>query len=123
MDNYIRFRENQRNVTRGVSFYTERRRFEVDMERDETKIVTLDFNDMLASGETITDVTVSKTSGITAAVSTTSNICTLTLSALSRLGDVTLTVTRSTGAIFKVFLRASSSECIIRDDYRIWSYA
>lgn len=123
MDNYIRFRENQRNVARGLSFNTERRRFEIDMERDETKIITLDFNDMLASAETISSVTVSRTSGITAAVSTTSNICTLTLSALSRLGEVTLTVTRSTGGIFKVFLRARSSECLYRDDYRLWSYA
>lgn len=123
MDDYIRFRENQRFVTRGVSFNAERRRFEVDMERGETKVLTLDFNDMLASGETVDSVTVSEASGITATVSTDSNICTLTLSALSSFGEVDLTVTRSTGRVFKVFLSARAADCLYQDDYRLWGYA
>lgn len=118
----VRFRENQRYVTRGVSFDAERRRFLIDMEPDETKQITLNFNDLLATSETISTVTVSKASGITATVSTTSNVTTLTLSALSRLGDVTLLVTQSGGEVFKVYLRARSTEASYFDDY-YWTYA
>lgn len=121
-DNLIRYRENQRYITRGLSFDAERRRFLIDMEPDETKIITINFNDILATAETVSSVTVSKASGITASVSTTSNVTTLTLSALSRLGDVTLLVTLSGGHIFKVYLRARSTEASYFNDYG-WTYA
>ncbi len=121
-DRLIRFRENQRYVLRGVSFDAERRRFLLDMEPGETRQVTLNFNDILASGETVSSVTVSKASGITASVSTTSGVTTLTLSALNRLGDVTLLVTLSGGSIFKVYLRARSTEQQYLQDYG-WYFA
>lgn len=121
-DKLIRFRENQRYILRGLSHDAERRRFLIDMEPDETHIVTLDFTDILASAETISAATVSKASGITASLSLSTPIVTLTLSALSRLGDVTLTITRSGGDIFKVYLRARSTEASYFNDYG-WEYA
>lgn len=113
----VRFRDNQRYTTRGLSFDAERRRFLIDMEPAETKQITLNFNDILETSETISDVTVSKASGITASVVTTSNITTLSLSDLSRLGDVTLLVTKSGGEIFKVYVRARSTEASYLQDY------
>lgn len=119
----VRFRENQRHVLRGISFNAEDRAFCLDMEEDETRIVTLNFNDMLATSETITDVTVDETSGLNASVSLNNNTATVTLSGLSSYGDAELLVTRSGGEIFKVYLQAESVINKRRDRHYYWRYA
>ena len=119
----VRYRENQRYIVRGLSYNTEQRTFCLDMEEDETRKVTFNFNDTLDTGQTITDATVSEASGITASVSLASNIATLTLSALSSFGHVEMTVTRSDGQIFKVYLDAESVITKRRDRHYYWRYA
>lgn len=121
-DNLIRFRENQRYIIRGpISFDTLKRRFLIDMEPDEVKLITIDLNAIL-NGATITTDEVTKASGITASVSDSSGIITLTLSALSRLADITLKVTLSDSRVMKIYLRARSTENTYFDDY-YWSVA
>ncbi|MEO0975977.1 MAG: hypothetical protein AAFY24_01910 [Pseudomonadota bacterium] len=123
MNASVRYRENQRYIVRGLSFDTEQRTFKLDMEEDETRKVTFNFNDTLDTGQTIDSATISEASGITASVSLTSNIATLTLSALSCFGRVEMTVTRSDGQIFKVYLEAEAVITKRRDRHYYWRHA
>lgn len=93
----------------------------VDLEEGETKTVSLNFNDILASAETISSAVVSESSGVTAAIALASNIATLTLSGLSTCGTVELTITRSGGDVFKVYLEAQS--VVQRERKYYWGYA
>ncbi|MEO1282844.1 MAG: hypothetical protein AAFV69_14030 [Pseudomonadota bacterium] len=123
MNASVRYRENQRYIVRGLSFDTEQRTFKLDMEEDETRKVTFNFNDTLDTGQTIDSATISEASGITASVSLNSNIATLTLSALSCFGRIEMTVTRSDGQIFKVYLEAEAVITKRRDRHYYWRHA
>ena len=109
MSALIRFRTNQRYITRGLSFNSEQDSFELDKESGETKVVTLNFNDILATGETVSTVSVDRASGVSASVSLASNVATLTVSGNGSGGEIILTVTRSSGAVQKVYIGVSSA--------------
>lgn len=119
----VRYRENQRYIVRGLSYDKERRAFMVDLEEGETKTVSFNFDDILATGETITSAVVSESSGVTAAILLASNIATLTLSGLGTCGDVELTITRSGGDVFKVYLEAEAVLNRRKDRHYYWRYA
>lgn len=114
-DRKIVFRENQRHIVRGLSWNAYRRRVEVDLERDETEEVTLDFS---ALG-TVSSVATPRVSGITATATEADNIVTLTLSNLAGAGDVDLKVTFSTGRVRIIYIRARSAQGSYIDDYGV----
>jgi hypothetical protein len=117
-DRLIYLRENQRRVTRGISFNAQRDRYELDMEEGETKTVTIDCSGILATSETVSTATV-ENEGITCTASVSSPQVTLTLSALTNYGtgNTTVTITLSGGTIFKLRLRARSVR-----NYRYYDY-
>lgn len=117
-DRLIYLRENQRRVTRGISWDSQNARYELDMEEGETLKVTVNLSGILATDETVTAATV-ESEGVTAAVSLASPAVTLTLSALTGYGtgNVTLTLTRSGGEIHKLRIKARA----IRN-YRYFDY-
>lgn len=108
-DRSILLRENQRRVTRGLSWNAERSRYELDMEEGETLKVTVDATGILETAETVSAATAT-TDGITCALVLATPVITLTLSALNSYGsgDVTLLITRSGGQIHKLRIRARS---------------
>ncbi len=71
----------------------------------ESRRITLDLAPMLETSETISTATTSG-SGVTAAVSNTTTTVTLTISAPSNWGEVTTTITLSSGDIITSVIRA-----------------
>lgn len=121
----IRFRQNRRFITRGVTYNPGSDRFEIDINEGETLDTTLNFAHLLTSGETISSVT-SESDGITATTSVSSPNITLTLSNMSgySTADITLTVTRSGGQVHKVRIRARQTrDYTTQRRYTSWSYA
>lgn len=116
-DRYVQFRENQRRITRGVSWNEEKRRIELDMEEDEALNVSLDFGPIMGTGETITEVAVPYASGVTASTSISGETVTLSLSAMKRLANVRLKGTFSGGMVKVIYLRARSVRDQYYDDY------
>lgn len=75
------------------------------MEEGETLRVSLDFANLLESGETISSASVTA-KGITASISTASPVITVTLSSASAWGTATVTVTLSNGEVHVETIRA-----------------
>lgn len=115
----VRYRENQRYIVRGLSYDKERRAFMVDLEEGETKTVSFNFNDI----GTISSAVVSEASGVSASISLSSNIAALTLSGNGQCGDVELTVTKSDGDVFKIYLEAQAVINRRKDRHYYWRYA
>jgi len=72
---------------------------------NETRRVEIDLAPMLDPGETISTATASG-SGITASISNTATAATLTLSSPSAWGEITTTITLSTGDVITSLIRA-----------------
>lgn len=74
------------------------------MEEGETRKLALDLTDLLEAGESISAAVVTAT-GVTAAISLESPIITLTLSAAATWGEVTVTITLSSGEVIVETIR------------------
>lgn len=74
------------------------------MEEGETRKLKLDFTDLLETGETISSATASAV-GVTTSISTSSPSVTLTFSAPGTWGEVTVTITLSSGELIVETIR------------------
>ena len=111
----VRFRENNREILRGVTKDNQTGRFVFQQREDETAKAVLDFTDIL-NGATITATSTDE--NITASTSVSSGQITLTTSAMGAgRGDVDLTVTFSDGRVRIEKLRFSEPQGSWRDDY------
>jgi len=111
----VRYRENNREILRGVSKDNQTGRFVFQQREDETAKAILDFTDIL-NGATITATSTDE--NITASTSVSSGQVTLTTSAMGMSsGDVDLTVTFSDGRIRIEKLRFCEPQGGWRDDY------
>ncbi|MCH2042459.1 MAG: hypothetical protein MK185_17670 [Saccharospirillaceae bacterium] len=119
----VRFRGNQRHVLRGLSFDAERRAFMLDLEEGETKTVSLNFNDILADSESISSVIATESAGVNVAVALNGNIAKVTLSGSGQCGSAELTVTKSGGGVFKVYMETESVINRRRDRHYYRGYA
>lgn len=79
------------------------------MEEGETRKLALDFTDLLESGQSISTATVSA-EGVTASISLSSPVATLTLSAPSGWGTAIVTITLSNGEVIveTIYVRQTS---------------
>ena len=114
-DRLIHLRDNQRRIPRGVSWNSQRSRYELDLEEGETLDLTVSLAGILESGETITAAIESQ--GVSASISTSSPVVTVTFSGLSGTGTTTLTITRSGGQIHKLRIRTRSANSTSYYDY------
>ena len=111
----VRYRENNREILRGVTKDNQTGRFVFQQREDETAKAVLDFTDIL-NGATITASSTDE--NITASTSVSSGQITLTTSAMGAgRGDVDLTVTFSDGRVRIEKLRFSEPQGSWRDDY------
>jgi len=111
----VRYRENNREILRGVTKDNQTGRFVFQQREDETAKAVLDFTDIL-NGATITATSTDE--NITASTSVSSGQITLTTSAMGAgRGDVDLTVTFSDGRVRIEKLRFSEPQGSWRDDY------
>lgn len=116
----IRFRENNREILRGVTKDHATGRFVLQQRDDETAKTTLDFTDLLNSSTITATVT---DSNLTASVAVSAGQITLTTSALGMgYGDADITVTFSDGRIRIEKLRFAEVNGTWRTDYG-WTYA
>lgn len=117
-DRAILLRDNQRRVTRGISWNSQRSRYELDMEEGETLKVTIDLIGILANAETVSSATV-ESEGVSCSASLSTPVITLTFSALTGYGtgNTTVTITRSGGQIHKLRIRARAVR-----NYRYYDY-
>lgn len=117
-DRAILLRDNQRRITRGISWNSQRARYELDMEEGETLKVTIDLTGILASAETVSTATV-ENEGVSCSASLSTPVITLTFSALTGYGtgNTTVTITRSGGQIHKLRIRARAVR-----NYRYYDY-
>tara|TARA_X000001316_G_C922037_1_gene36785 strand:- start:651 stop:1022 length:372 start_codon:yes stop_codon:yes gene_type:complete len=115
-DRLIQLRDNQRRVTRGISWNSQRSRYELDIEEGETLKLTVSLAGILASGESISSATI-ESQGISTSISTSSPEITVTFSGLSGTGISTLTITRSGGQIHKLRIRTRSANSTSYYDY------
>jgi len=116
----IRYRENNREILRGVTKDHRAGRFVLQQREDETGKTTLDFSDIL-NGATITAAVTD--SNITGTVSVSSGQVTLTTTGLGMgYGDTDVTVTFSDGRIRIEKLRYAEVNGNWRSDYG-WTYA
>lgn len=110
----IRIRENGGFIDRGCYLDRAIGRHILQATADEAFKVTLDYTDVLDSA-TITVAT--SADGLTASSSVSSGVVTLTLSAVSGVGDLDVTTTFSDGRIRQDFIRVSDPSSWSRDDY------
>lgn len=111
----IRFRENGREILRGVTKDHQTGRFVLQQREDETSKAILDFTDLL-NGATITAS--ASDENITASTSVSSGQITLTTSAMGAShGDVDITVTFSDGRVRIEKLRYTEPQGSWRQDY------
>jgi len=111
----VRYRENNREILRGVTKDNQTGRFVFQQREDETAKAVLDFTDIL-NGATITATSTDE--NITASTSVSSGQITLTTSAMGAgRGDVDLTVTFSDGRVRIEKLRFSEPQGSWRNDY------
>jgi hypothetical protein len=115
-DRLIRLRDNQRRITRGISWNSQRSRYELDLEEGETLALTVSLEGILASGETVSSATI-ESQGVSTSISTSSPEITITFSGLSGTGTTTLTITRSGGQIHKLRIRTRSANSTSYYDY------
>lgn len=117
-DRQILLRENQRRITRGISWNSARSRYELDMEEGETLKVQISLAGILGNSETVSSATV-ENEGISVSASLASPVITLTLSALTGYGtgNTTVTITRSGGEVHKLRIRARAVR-----NYRYYDY-
>ncbi len=107
----VQFRENGRRVVRGLTHSRSRTRFELDMNESEVLDVVVDLAPILASGETVSDATVTN-SGVTCTVSLATPKATLRFSGLSSNseGRTELKLTRSGGQVHMMYFLARATE-------------
>jgi hypothetical protein len=116
----IRYRENNREILRGVTKDQSTGRFVLQQRADETAKTTLDFTDIL-NGATITAAV--SDSNISGSTSVSSGQVTLTTTGLGMgYGDTDLTITFSDGRIRIEKLRFAEVNGSWRYDYG-WVYA
>jgi hypothetical protein len=121
-DLYIRVRENNRHIVRGVNYDDKAGRYRVQCSEGETVKVTLDLSDWLGSGVTVSSSAISN-DGVTCTKSESSGVFTLTASAVEGRGDTDLTITASDGRVRVERLRFEDPVFASRGpDYDYWSY-
>ena len=107
----VQIRENGRMVTRGVTLNRGASRVELNLNENEVLDVVVDLTPILASGETVSDASVTN-SGVTCTVSLATPKATLRFSGLSTnsQGRTELKVTRSGGQVHMMYFLAKATE-------------
>ncbi len=114
-DLFIRVRENNRRVVRGVSFDDRTGRYTCQIFEGETIKPVIDLSHWLGTA-TISSATVSADGGtVTRAIS--GSQITLTVSAVDSMSDAELTITASDGRVRIEKFRFVEPNCSGRDDY------
>lgn len=119
-DLYIRPRENNRRIVRGLTYDDTAGRYRVQCSEGETVKVTLDLTDWLGSA-TVSSSAIAN-DGVTCTKSEASGVFTLTASDVQGRGDTDLTITASDGRIRVERLRFEDPVFASRGpDYDYWS--
>lgn len=111
----IRVRGNQRYITRGVTYRNDSQAFYVDMKDGEAIKLTVQFADVLATGETLTAQVLRSDIALTASVS--GSLLTLTATQGTYTGLAKVKVTRSSGVIHVLDFVFTDPMGLSKDDY------
>jgi hypothetical protein len=121
-DLYIRVRDNNRRIVRGVTYDDKVGRYRVQCSEGETVVVILNLADWLGSGVSVSSSTIAN-DGVTCTKAESSGVFTLTASAVEGRGDTDLTIVASDGRTRVERLRFEDPVFASRGpDYDYWSY-